>query len=203
MKKEETYITTYTGKKFYPFAPRAEHVDILDIVVPLSRKGRWNDHCKFSYSVGAHSLQVAQRIRDAGGTEEEQLAGLLHDASEAYFADVPTPIKRFLKEISVLEDGIQGAIEARYKLPFGIFNSDIVKEADKACLIFEAKTLLHRIPDWVTEYSMDFRDGILKLSNANHAMYSYSSPFSVEKIDNDKIMKAFLDKFFQLGGGTR
>jgi hypothetical protein len=198
--KKDTFIITYTGKQFYPFNPNSNDVDIIDIAVALSRKGRWNDHCKFQYTVGAHSIQVAQRVQDAGGSEEEILGGLLHDAGEAYFADVPTPIKRHLADIAELELGIQGAIEQRFSLPDGILDCPIVKQADRAALLFEAKTLLHRVPEWVGDHP-ELDEALCRVERLGFE--TMDSPIYAQRLDNDKIMKLFLDRFFELGGGSR
>lgn len=192
------YITTYSGKRFYPFDPKPEQIEIIDIAHALSRKGRWNDHTKFHYSVAAHSIQAGRRIENAGGGESLILAGLLHDASEAYFADVPTPIKRHMPAIQEMEGKIQRAVEQRFSLPKNFLEDQVVKTADKACLIFEAKTLLNRTPDWVDSYP-EFEPAFL---NIEQEKPTPDSPILAEEFgeNSSQIFKLFLDRFFIFGG---
>ena len=197
--KEKTFIITYTGQEFYPFFPRPEDVDINDIAHSLSGKCRWNGHCRYPYLVGSHSIQVARRIKDAGGNEMEQLAGLLHDGSEAYFADVPTPIKKHIPDIISLEDGLQRAIELRFGLPKMIIDSDIVAAADRAALLYEARTLQNRPPLWALDTTPIPFDGITAVESAEPTL---DSPLMALQATSEKIHKMFLDMFFQLGGGT-
>ena len=59
------------------------------IAVSLSRINRWNGNTSRPYSVAEHSIRVA-RILPAG----LKLAGLIHDAAEAFVGDLPYPIRQ-------------------------------------------------------------------------------------------------------------
>jgi len=83
------WIQTYSGTKFYPLDPRPEDVSIVDIAHALSNVCRYSGHCAHFYSVAQHSVLVSANV-----PPEDALAGLLHDASEAYIADVCRPLKR-------------------------------------------------------------------------------------------------------------
>jgi len=83
------YITTYTGLKFWPLDPRQDEVSIVDIAHALSNAARFAGHLMRFYSVAQHSVLVSMMC-----PPELQLWGLLHDASEAYLTDVPSPVKR-------------------------------------------------------------------------------------------------------------
>ena len=74
-----SWLQTYTGKKFYPFDPREEEVDILDIAHALSQLCRFGGHTKEFYSVAEHCVLVSMCC-----PSEVKLLGLLHDAAEAY-----------------------------------------------------------------------------------------------------------------------
>lgn len=82
------WLITYTGKRFYPFDPRVEDIDINDIAHSLSQQARFGGHGLKPYSVAQHCVLVSQLCRP-----ENALWGLLHDASEAYLLDLPSPLK--------------------------------------------------------------------------------------------------------------
>jgi len=82
------YIQTFSSRAFYPLDPRASEVCIEDIAHALSALCRFTGHCKHFYSVAQHSVLVSHLCDPA-----DALWGLLHDATEAYVADVARPLK--------------------------------------------------------------------------------------------------------------
>jgi len=184
--KLKTFITTYSGKVFYPFAPNAKAIDIVDIAHALSQKVRWNGHTTIPYSVGSHSIQAARRAMAHGAPTLEVKAALLHDASEAYFADVPTPIKIYMPDIITMEHDIQRAIEKAFDLPKDIIDCPVVKSVDKECLFFEAEHLLNKIPERLAN------TGVKAISN------SIDSPEFNQGVSPLTISKLFLDTFYSL-----
>lgn len=148
----QAWIGTYTGRQFHPFRPRAGDININDIAHGLSLTKyacRFRGQCKYFYSVAQHSVEVANVIRLNGGTERAVLAGLLHDASEAYLPDLAKPIKEWLPDYRDLEKTIQTAIEVYF---LGsepeIKVKKLVKEADLVMLATEAHELMPRASDW-------------------------------------------------------
>lgn len=87
-------IYTYTGRLVDPWNLRPEDVDILDITMSLNKVPRFNGHTTFTLSVAEHCVEVALILQDQGHPPEVCMAGLLHDASEAYLCDIPSPVKR-------------------------------------------------------------------------------------------------------------
>ena len=81
-------MVTYTGKEFYPLDPNPADIDIKDIAHALSNCCRFAGHIKSFYSVAQHSVIVSELCEP-----ENALAGLLHDASEAYLSDIARPVK--------------------------------------------------------------------------------------------------------------
>jgi uncharacterized protein len=138
------WLQTYGGVKFYPLDPQPEEIQIEDIAHALARQCRFSGHVRAFLSVAEHSVHVTQLCppRDA-------LAGLLHDASEAYLVDLPRPLKR-LPEFRIyreIEAKLQATIFRRFGLSPEMPRS--VKLADDAQLDAEAVALmspLHR--DW-------------------------------------------------------
>lgn len=84
-----TWIQTFTGRKFFPLDPNLNDIAIEDIAHALSNLCRFAGHVRKFYSVAQHSVLVSHHCHP-----DNALAGLLHDASEAYLLDMPRPLKR-------------------------------------------------------------------------------------------------------------
>jgi hypothetical protein len=87
----EGCIRTRSGAEVSLFEPRPETINFDDIAISLSRLSRYNGHASVFCSVAAHSILVADLL-----PTELRLAGLLHDAAEAYLGDIARPLKRAL-----------------------------------------------------------------------------------------------------------
>lgn len=111
---QETWITTFTKKRFYPLKPVIADICIEDIAHVLATENRWGGHCPVPYYVTDHSLAVAALCRP-----ENALYGLLHDAHEAYFRDIPRPIKQGLSMSAyrAASDFLQRAIHRAFGMP--------------------------------------------------------------------------------------
>lgn len=133
------WMQTYLNKQFWPLDPRPEEIDILDIAHALSMTCRFGGHCRTFYSVAEHSLHVS-RVCDP----EDALWGLLHDASEAYIADIIRPIKCNLKGYKEIEDVLMACVSTRFGLTLAMPKS--VKLADARLLATEAAQLFGKPP---------------------------------------------------------
>lgn len=131
------WIETYTGKKFYPSDVKLEDIDIEDIAHSLSLICRFNGHCEKFYSVAEHSVRVSDLL-----PKKYKLAGLLHDAVEAYISDLPKPIKLMLGNVEEIEYSILEKIFDKFHVPFNIHYLDTVKWADNVLLATEARDLM-------------------------------------------------------------
>ena len=100
------YITTYTGKYFNPTQPNPDLISIQDIAHALSLICRGNGHVQTFWSVGQHCICCAKEAAARGLSDRMVLACLLHDASECYMSDVPTPFKKELPG-EVIQDTAQ------------------------------------------------------------------------------------------------
>lgn len=138
----EPYIQTYSGTEFWSLKPRTEDVKIIDIAHALSNKCRFAGHCKSFYSVAQHSVLVSRQL-----PKDLRLWGLLHDAGEAYFADIPNPIKRMHDLFDQIEEPIMQAVAKQFSLDWPMPKE--VKVADRVLLATEARDLLPRVwRDW-------------------------------------------------------
>lgn len=148
------YILTYTKTKFYPLEPIMEDIHIRDIAHSLSQMARANGHFKHYYSVAQHAVNCCLEAKERGYSESVQLGCLLHDASEAYLADITRPVKKYLTAYLTFEEKLQRAIFER----FGIGDiSDVelgqISEIDDAMLFYEFRELmevdLHQEPPFI------------------------------------------------------
>jgi hypothetical protein len=144
------WIQTYTGRKFWPLNPRAQDVCIEDIAWALSHKARFGGHCRAGlYTVAQHSVLVSRHCGP-----EDALWGLLHDACEAYWPDILSPVKESIRDLAgrpcaldVYEGRIQRAVCQRFGLPARCPPS--VKAADVLLLATEARDLMAPLtPGW-------------------------------------------------------
>lgn len=140
------WIRTFTGKRFYPLKPTIEDIDILDIAHALSNQCRFSGHSKFHFSVAQHSVYVSQVVRSLGGSPTDIMWGLLHDASEAYLVDLPTPVKRQVVGYNDSEKEVMDVIAKNFNLPEQM--PKIVKMADEIMLATEARDLMGSPTDW-------------------------------------------------------
>lgn len=132
------YITTYSKVHFTPLAPKKEEIRILDIAHPLSLMTRANGHFPQFYSVAQHSIQCAKEAAARGYGKRVELACLLHDASEAYLADITRPVKKNLTQYQTAEKVLQNAIYEHFlgSVPTG-GEAALVREIDDVCLYYE------------------------------------------------------------------
>ena len=103
-------IMTHSRIMFDPLHPDVEKIRIGDIAHALSLLCRANGHFPWFYSVGQHCVNCAREAQARGYTRRVQLACLLHDASEAYLADVTRPVKKELPRYVEIEKPLQEVI---------------------------------------------------------------------------------------------
>ncbi|KAA0573466.1 phosphohydrolase [Azospirillum sp. Sh1] len=142
-----SFVTTVSGRRFFPLDPRVEDICINDIAHSLARQCRYNGHVRAGhYSVAEHSVLCSLVV-----DEEIALQALLHDAAEAYIGDLVRPMK-VLPELRAvwtpIEEGVERVISERFGLPFP-WHPD-VKRADNAVLAREILEIRPATP-WAHE----------------------------------------------------
>jgi uncharacterized protein len=87
------YLQTVSGRRVNPFDPDPSQIELADIARALANQCRFGGHCRTFYSVAQHCVLVSELIEEEGGSTDDALAALMHDAAEAYLGDLPHPIK--------------------------------------------------------------------------------------------------------------
>lgn len=135
-RKDEPFIETRFGTKFYFLNPSYDDIDVKDIAFSLANQCRFNGHVPF-FSVAEHSVAVAARL-----PPRLQLAGLLHDAAEAYLSDIPSPIKAYLPDYQKMEERVQKVVNEKFGIELSESDKQEIKQADKDATHTEAYFLL-------------------------------------------------------------
>jgi hypothetical protein len=190
----EVYMHVSSGKRYYPFNPRAEDVDIEVIAHHLANRARWagaTQHPKFPerifYSVAEHSVYVSRYLENEMGRPDLALAGLLHDGSEAYNGDLIRPLKyspAFREPFKMVEMENEAAVEKRFNVGKEMMDPAI-KIADDAVCHAEYVQIVPRDPS--QEWAPEYHDGSV-MANIEIIMFS---PYDAKKW--------FLHRFWELG----
>lgn len=138
--RKGTWLQTHSGRQYYPADPHPADVLIGDIAHALSMQCRFAGQCSRFYSVAEHSVHVSRLV-----PPEHQLAGLLHDATEAYLHDLTRPLKQLLPEYRVLEDRNWFVISAKFGLDYDL--PQCVKDADATMVFVERRHLFPHVVD--------------------------------------------------------
>ncbi|MDA5547674.1 HD family hydrolase [Yersinia massiliensis] len=106
-------IKTYPDLLHFDYAdPKESSISINDIAQALSNECRFAGHIPYFYSVAQHSWLVSQLV-----SPEYALEALLHDATEAYCKDIPSPLKRLLPDYKSIECRIDLVVRSKFGLP--------------------------------------------------------------------------------------
>lgn len=141
------FIETRSGRRFHPLNPQIADIHIEDIAHALSQQCRFSGHTRVHYSVAEHCVRVKELLERWRLPIEVQRWGLLHDASEAYLVDLPSPLKsdpRFAfygqAEVDLMR-AICERFDLSHEMPIE------VKDADEVLLATEARDLMAYRPE--------------------------------------------------------
>lgn len=129
-------IRTFSGTFINVFNADSESIKIEDIAHALSRLPRFGGHLNRPYSVAQHCVLCAKMAK----TKKDKKAALLHDGSEAYLLDMPTPIKVRLNEYKEYENKLMAVIFEKYGLEWPLNNR--IKKIDREMLLIEWDNLV-------------------------------------------------------------
>lgn len=120
------------------FHPDPEKIHLKDIAHGLAYTCRWNGATKSYYSVAEHCC----RMFDVAETRDQKLTALFHDAEEAYWGDIISPIKKLLP----LE--IRNAMEDFRTMILDKFNiryiDEYIENLDKEALAWDLENLIKK-----------------------------------------------------------
>lgn len=147
-----SWIQTANNKKIDFRYPDPDQIIIDDIATGLSNMPRFAGQLKKFYSVAEHCiLAERQYVQD---TECPDIATcraiLMHDATEAFMCDVPTPLKKLLKDYQWYEDILDAVIKDKFNISLDDKVQETVKTYDLLMLKNEA-THEHGELNWLND----------------------------------------------------
>lgn len=189
-------LTTYTGRNFDFNNITKDSIYIPDVLHALPSLNRFLGHSSRPYSVGEHTLRGSVLCNELGFTPEQTLYWFIHDFTEAYVGDCPTPLKRLLPSFKDYEAQVEGAILKHLDLREPTEEEyDLVKRIDATMLVLEMRDLtLH-------EYEKFVNDDVYLdiLEDEKHKINNYE--FSV-KIIEKMLIEVYNSLMTQVKGGN-
>lgn len=143
---------TFTNKILDITNLKVDDIDIRDIAWSLSNQMRYAGHTVEQYSVADHSIYMAKYFVKQG-QHRAALHALLHDATEAYISDIPSPVKKLIPEIREFENKIYKVIADKFDL-----DAHLPKEVelmDKAMIKLEIRQFFDRKSLIIDTYGQD------------------------------------------------
>jgi hypothetical protein len=152
-------MVTHSRHNFNPLAPDPHSLNIEDIAHCLARESRFAGAYDWEwYSVAEHSVFVSrlafQFAQQAGhslsNSRRIALAGLLHDGMEAYFKDLPSPLKHLpeLSEYREMEDRALEILFQKFNCAVSLKEYCIIEEADIELRHIEAAQIFSPALPW-------------------------------------------------------
>lgn len=197
-KKLKPLIETFSGIMFNVLHPNPDEISIIDLAHALGNQCRYGGHCRKFYSVAEHCVLVSRLVAAELGpinTRELELIvlmALLHDASEAYLVDIPTPVKNFLSNYRAIEGPLMDAIIRKFYLPFEFDKlPEAIHYADILALKLETEKLIHsKGKNWQ----------MLKAFDEGDEDMNWVHRFKVKALRPTQAKRYFLMRFYELMG---
>ena len=111
------YIRMHSGQKFYLKTPRDNEISIPDLAYHLAGINRYTGGSR--YTVAQHCVVAAQMAQRFYPDQRYLPAKMLiHDAAEAYYSDMSSPLKALNPDYRALLQEADLAIETKFDLTF-------------------------------------------------------------------------------------
>jgi 5'-deoxynucleotidase YfbR-like HD superfamily hydrolase len=143
------WVATSRGGMWSIKDPHPRDVFIDDLVWGTARQCRYGGQIRPDleiYSVAEHACTMTWWAIDNERIEylEDALAILLHDASEAFYGDIATPIKELIPEYRMIEDKAQAVITHAFGLTpqNTLITKAELKEIDKRIRVDERMQII-------------------------------------------------------------
>lgn len=147
---DKCWFRTFTGKVIDPENLKPEDIDPIDIARSLSLQCRYGGQVMRFFSVAEHSLNVMHHVHSVYKAHDRPiapaniaLAALLHDASEAYMCDIPTPFKKLLPQYYELEAKVMKVVHKRFNIVLDELDSSLIGRCDREALDYEMPALFN------------------------------------------------------------
>lgn len=195
---------TITGTPFYAHDPRPEEVHLIDVASGCATAKRFLGCALRDLSVAQHSILCSYLV-----PREDARAAFLHDAAEAYIADMPSPQKRSFRargisEFDVVEERLLRTIFTRFNEPYVEAKW---KNADRVALYLEAAKVAANPekywPEWAdehaaaVEYSRRALDALFRESPLDS--WALRDLLTIPDWTRARVENAFLSRAIQLG----
>lgn len=131
-------IRTNSGLFINVFDTDPETIVIEDIAHASAMIPRFGGHLDEFYSVAQHAVLCFYLALEYG--MEYALDALLHDASEAFILDMPTPIKNNLPDYKAVEHKLMCVIAEKFGFTYPL--NSVLKEIDARVLQIEWKNMV-------------------------------------------------------------
>lgn len=140
-----SHMVTACGNEVDLRYPRVETITLADISHHLAQINRYTGACRRPFSVAEHSLLVLEVLQRVFTLDVHGLmAGLMHDAHEAYTQDLSTPAKG---QVGEAWHAFEGRMQRAVLSAFGLHaatqkHQPAIKQADLIALATERQQLL-------------------------------------------------------------
>jgi hypothetical protein len=156
-------IITVSGIEIFLPNIKKEDIRAWDIVWSLEGQNQYNNQTPVKWDVLSHSALmwiIANKEAQLSGiplTPYQELAILLHDASEAYVGDLIRPIKKLMSEgkdtiYDDLEAKVMRTIEEAFGLPHSSLSSDAIEDLDTKAYCVEMAAFRKPLPEGMRGY---------------------------------------------------
>lgn len=152
---QDGFMVTVSNRLINLWNPESKENEFVieDIAHGLANNCRWNGHTKHKFSIAQHCCEMYDNA-----PEGKKLMFLLHDAEEAYWSDIISPVKAMLRKensaIPQLAIRLRTEIYRALGVPY-VFNE--YKDLDKILCYIEYTIRLREkpLPKQYKQYDID------------------------------------------------